>query len=387
MLHADFVHLHLHTNYSLLDGACRIAPLVKRAAELKFPAMAMTDHGNLFGAVEFYESCMKAGIKPIIGVEAYLAPNSRFDKSGTGIRDTNSHVVLLAKDEAGYANLMRLVTISYLEGFYYKPRIDKEVLARHKEGLLVLTSCLKGVLNVHLTQDQFELARKALDDLIQIVGKDNVYIELQNHNLPLEHKVRPLLRRLAEDAGVPCVATNDVHYIEQAHAEAHDALMAIQTQTTVDDPHRLRYEQPEFFLKSAEQMKALFSDDPKAIATTLEIAERCNLEMELGKIHLPHYEPPPGKSQQAYLQELCERGLQGRYGEATPPLTERLAHELGVIQQAGYTSYFLIVWDFVRFAKERGIPVGPGRGSAAGGLASYCLGIIDIDTLKYDLLF
>ena len=296
-------------------------------------------------------------------------------------------MVILAKDEAGYANLMRLVTIGYLEGFYYKPRIDKEVLAQHKQGLLVLTSCLKGVLNVHLAQDQVDLARKELDDFVQMLGKDNVYVELQNHNLPLEHKVRPLLARLAEDAGVKCVATNDVHYIEQAHAEAHDALMAIQTQTTIDDPHRLRYEQPEFFLKSAEQMKQLFFDSPEAIATTIEIAEKCNLELEFGKIHLPYYEPPTGKTQQGYLKELCYRGLNGRYAEPTQVLVERLEHELGVITQAGYTSYFLIVWDFVRFAKEHGIPVGPGRGSAAGSLASYCLGITDIDPLKYDLLF
>jgi len=387
MSHAEFVHLHLHTNYSLLDGACRIEPLVKRAAELKFPAMAMTDHGNLFGAVEFYEACTKAGIKPIVGCEVYVAPKSRLERSGTGIRDSNAHMVILAKDEAGYGNLMRLVSLGYLEGFYYKPRIDKETLAQHKAGLLILTSCLKGILNVHLAQDQLELARKELDDFVQILGKENVYIELQNHGLPLEEKVRPLLRRLAEDAGVKCVATNDVHYIDASHAEAHDALMAIQTQTTVDDPHRLRYERPEFFLKSAEQMKQLFPEDRAAVATTLEIAERCNLELEFGKIHLPYYEPPPGKSQQQYLQELCAQGLQRRYGEVIPILTERMTHELSVIQHAGYTSYFLIVWDFVRFAKERGIPVGPGRGSAAGSLVSYCLDITDIDPLKYDLLF
>ncbi|MBI1991759.1 MAG: DNA polymerase III subunit alpha, partial [Candidatus Omnitrophica bacterium] len=387
MLHADFVHLHLHTNYSLLDGACRVSPLVKRATELKFPAMAMTDHGNLFGAVEFYETCMREGIKPIIGVEAYIAPKSRLDRSGTGIRESNAHLVLLAKDEAGYANLMRLVTIGYLEGFYYKPRIDKETLTRHKQGLIMLTSCLKGVLNVYLTQDQVDLARRELDDFVQILGRENVYVELQDHSLPLEGKVRPLLRRLAEEAGVKCVATNDVHYIERSHAQAHDALMAIQTQTTVDDPHRLRYEQPEFFLKSAEEMKACFPDDPAVIAATLEIAEKCNLELEFGKTHLPHYAPPQGKTQQEYLRELCAQGLQRRYSEVAGPLVERLERELSVITQAGYTSYFLIVWDFVHFAKERGIPVGPGRGSAAGSLVSYCLGITDIDPLKYDLLF
>lgn len=387
MPHAEFTHLHVHTNYSLLDGACRVTPLIKKAAELKFPALAITDHGNLFGAVEFYETCQKHGIKPIIGCEAYIAPNSRFDKTGTGIRDSNAHLVLLAKDEHGYANLMRLVSIAYLEGFYYKPRIDKEVLAQHRDGLIVLTSCLKGLLNVHLTQDQTGLARKTLDEFVQIMGRENVYLELQNHGLALEDKVRPMLRELAKDAGVKCVATNDVHYIEQAHAQAHDALMAIQTQTTIDDPHRLRYEKPEFFLKSAEQMKALFPDDPDAIAATREIADRCNVELSLGKIHLPHYEPPAGKTHQAYLRELCTAGLKGRYGEPDAALNQRLEHELGVIQQAGYTSYFLIVWDFVRFAKEQGIPVGPGRGSAAGSIVSYCLGITDIDPIRYDLLF
>ncbi len=386
-MHAEFVHLHLHTNYSLLDGACRITPLAKRAAEMKFPAMAMTDHGNLFGAVEFYETCIKHGIKPIIGCETYIAPKSRLDRSGTGIRDSNAHIVLLARNEEGYKNLMQLVSIGYLEGFYYKPRIDKEVLARHKNGLIALTGCLKGVLNVHLTQEQLDLARRELDDFIQILGKENVYVELQTHHLPLEDKTRPLLQRLAADAGVKCVATNDVHYIEQAHAEAHDALMAIQTQTTIDDPHRLRYEKPEFFLKSAEQMKALFSETPEAIATTLEIAERCNLDMEFGKLHLPYYEPPPGKGQAEYLEELCLEGLKRRYETVTPTLTERMNHELAIIRQAGYTSYFLIVWDFVHFAKQRKIPVGPGRGSAAGSLASYCLEITDIDPLRYDLLF
>ena len=387
MLHSDFVHLHVHTNYSLLDGACRIEPLIKRAVDLKFPALAMTDHGNLFGAIEFYEACMKHGIKPIIGCEAYLAPKSRFDKSTGGIKNSNSHMVILARNEEGYANLMRLVSKSYLEGFYYKPRIDKEILSEHKEGLIVLTSCLGGVLNVYLVQDQFDLARRQLDELTAILGKENVYIELQNHGIALEDKVRPLLRQLAKDAGVKCVATNDVHYIEKAHANAHDALMAIQTQTTIDDPNRLRYEKPEFYLKSAEEMKALFPDDLDAIATTIEVADRCNLELEFGKLHLPYYEPPAGKTQAQYMQELCDRGLKGRYHTITPEHETRLKHELSVVSQAGYNSYFLIVWDFVRFAKERGIPVGPGRGSAAGSLVSYCLGITDIDPLKYDLLF
>jgi len=387
MNHAEFVHLHLHTNYSLLDGACRIPELVKKAAELKFPALAMTDHGNLFGAIEFYETCIKGGLKPIIGVEAYVAPKSRSDRSATGIKESNAHLVLLAKNETGYANLIQLVTIGYLEGFYYKPRIDKEMLRKHKEGLIALTSCLKGVLNVHLTQDQEDLARRELDEYVQILGRDNVYVELQHHGLALEDRTRPSLVRLARDLGVKLVATNDVHYLEQAHAQAHDALMAIQTQTTLEDPHRLRYERPEFYLKSAEQMNALFAEWPDAIANTLEIAERCTVELDFSKTHLPRFDPPAGKTEASFLRELCEVGLARRYSTTTEALEQRLTHELGVIRQAGYTSYFLIVWDFVRFAKEQRIPVGPGRGSAAGSLVSYCLGITDIDPLKYDLLF
>lgn len=387
MLHADFVHLHLHTNYSLLDGACRIPELVKRAAELKFPAMAMTDHGNLFGAVEFYEQCMKGGIKPIIGVETYVAPKSRLDKMASSIKETNAHLVLLAKDEEGYANLIQLVTVGYLEGFYYKPRIDKEVLQKHGKGLLALTSCLKGILNVHLTQDQTDLARRELDDYCQILGRENVYVELQRHGLKDEDRVRPQLIRLAKDCGVKLVATNDVHYLVQQHAQAHDALMAIQTQTTLDDPHRLHYEQPEFYLKSAEQMKTLFEEAPEAIHATLEIADRCNLELDFSKTHLPRFQPPEGQAEGPFLRQLCYEGLRRRYAGPNDGLIQRLEDELRVIQHAGYTSYFLIVWDFVRFAKERAIPVGPGRGSAAGSLVSYCLGITDIDPIKYDLLF
>ncbi len=387
MAHADFVHLHVHTTYSLLDGACRVSDLVKRTAELKLPALAITDHGNLFGAVEFYHACMKGGVKPIVGVEAYVAPRHRTDRAGTGIKESNAHLVLLAKDETGYANLIRLVTLAYLEGFYYKPRIDKESLKQHREGLIALTSCLKGVLNVHLEQEQYDHARRELDDYCQILGRDNVYVELQRHGIAQEDKVRPSLIKLAKEAGVKVVATNDVHYLEPAHAQSHDALMAIQTQTTLDDPHRMRYEKPEFYLKSAEQMKELFADVPDAIAATIEIADRCNLEMDFSKTHLPNFEPPPGRTQEQHLLELCEAGLQRRYAVVDDALRGRLQHELTVIKQAGYTSYFLIVWDFVRFAKERGIPVGPGRGSAAGSLVSYCLRITDIDPLKYDLLF
>jgi len=384
---ADFVHLHVHTNYSLLDGACRIPELIKKASELQFPALAMTDHGNMFGAVEFYEHCIKAGINPIIGVEAYVAPKGRADRTVTGIKDSNAHLVLLAKDQEGYANLLRLVTIGYLEGFYYKPRIDKESLGTYGKGLIALTSCLKGVANVHLIQEQYDHARRELDDFAQILGRDNVYVELQKHGLALEDKVRPNLIRLAKDLGLKTVATNDVHYLESWHAQAHDALMAIQTQTTLEDPHRLRYEKPEFYLKTADQMKALFEDVPEAIASTIEIAERCKLKLELSKTRLPWFEPPTGKTQEEYLRELCAEGLARRYPQITETIRARLEQELGVIKQAGYISYFLIVWDFVHFAKSNKIPVGPGRGSAAGSLVSYSLGITDIDPLRYDLLF
>jgi len=387
MLHADFVHLHLHTSYSLLDGACRIPELVKKATELKFPALAMTDHGNLFGAIEFYDTCMKGGIKPIIGLEAYVAPKNRFDRTASNIKESNAHLVLLAKDETGYANLMQLVTIGYLEGFYYKPRIDKETLSKYGKGLIALTSCLKGVLNVYLLQEQLEHARRELDDYVQILGREQVYVELQDHGLRPEDTVRPQLLRLAKDVGLKVVATNDVHYLEPHHAQAHDALMAIQTQTTLDDPHRLRYDRPEFYLKSAEQMKALFAEIPESITSTIEIAERCNLELEFGTPHLPRFEVPGDTTQEAFLRTLSQEGFTQRYATIDEGLLQRLDHELNVIQQAGYTSYFLIVWDFVRFAREQGIPVGPGRGSAAGSLVSYCLGITDIDPIKYDLLF
>ncbi len=387
MTHAKFAHLHVHTNYSLLDGACRIPELIKRAAELKFPALAMTDHGNLFGAIGFYEACMKGGIKPIIGVEAYLAPKDRFDRTASGMKESNAHLVLLAKDEEGYRNLMQLVTSSYLEGFYYKPRIDQALLGQYGKGLIALTSCLKGVLNVYLVQDQVDHAKRQLDDLVQLLGRDNVYVELQRHGLALEDKVRPQLIQLAREMGVRVVATNDVHYLNAEHAQAHDALMAIQTQTTLDDPHRLRYEVPEFYLKSAEQMQALFADCPEALAQTIDIADRCNLELDFSHTHLPNFDPPKGRTQEQYLEALCREGLARRYPAGTPALEQRLAHELQVIRQAGYTSYFLIVWDFVRFAKEQRIPVGPGRGSAAGSLVSYCLNITTIDPLRYDLLF
>ncbi len=387
MTHSDFVHLHVHTNYSLLDGACRIPDLVQKAVALKFPSLAMTDHGNLFGAIEFYRECMKAGIKPIIGCEAYIAPGSRLEKTVQGFKETAHHIILLAKDEEGYRNLMQLVSLAYLEGFYYKPRIDKETLTKYHKGLIALSSCLRGVLNTHFLNEQVAKAKDEADTFTQILGHGNFYVELHDHGLPQQRQVLPQLLALAKEMELPIVATNDVHYLERAHAKAHDALMAIQTQTTIDDPHRMRYEPEEFYLKSAEEMKQLFAEYPEAIKNTLAISEQCNLELEFDKIHLPNYDVPTGKTQEAYLRELCEAGLASRYGDITTVLRQRLDHELNVIRDAGYTSYFLIVWDFVHFAKRNGIPVGPGRGSAAGSIVSYTLGITDVDPVKYNLLF
>jgi len=387
-LHSDFVHLHLHTSYSLLDGACKIPELVQRAVELKFPALAMTDHGNLFGAIEFYETCMRAGIKPIIGVEGYLAPKSRLDRDPHTAHDPLSHLVLLARDEEGYQNLLQLVTIGYLEGFYYKPRFDLESLAAHAKGLLALSSCLKGVLNVYLIQEQYDRAKAMAGQLRDIVGEGNFYVELQNHGMSQQQQVLPLLVRLARELDLPTVATNDVHYLRKEHASAHDTLMAIQTQTTIHNPNRMRYEPEEFYVKSAEEMQARFAEFPEALRNTITIAERCNLELDFRATHLPKYEPPAGKTQDEHLAELCQEGLRHRYGEEpTTDVQARLTQELQVIKHSGFASYFLVVWDFVRFAKERGIPVGPGRGSAAGSVVSYVLRITDIDPLKYGLFF
>lgn len=388
MTHSDFVHLHLHTQYSLLDGACLLENLIQKIKDSKMPACAITDHGNMFGAIEFYDLAMKNGIKPIIGSEVYIAPDSRFEKSSHGIQDASFHLILLAKNETGYRNLMKLVSIGFLEGFYYRPRIDKEVLAKHKEGLICTTACLKGEVPHLIYTKQLIQARKVVDEYKNIFGKDNFYLEIQDNLIPEQDVVNRELIKMAKDMDIGLVATNDVHYLEPEHARAHETLLCIQTQTTLDDPNRMRLSTDEFYFKSKAEMSRTFGDlAPEALKNTIAIAEKCNLELDFKIAHLPNYKAPEGKTSAGYLRELVHDGLQKKYPEGTDEIKKRVEHELKVIENFGYTSYFLIAWDFVHYAKESGIPVGPGRGSAAGSVVSYALGITSIDPLKYDLLF
>lgn len=387
MQHSDFVHLHIHTQYSLLDGACLIPRLVDKAIEERMPALAMTDHGNIFGAIEFYGECMKKGIRPIIGCEVYMAPDSRFEKVSHGIQEASFHLTLLVKDEAGYQNLMKLVSAGYLEGFYYKPRIDKEILSQHARGLICLSGCLKGELP-HLIRGGAEKQCLDLaDNFKNIFGKGNYYLELMDNSIPEQKGVNQALVKISCELGVPLVASNDVHYLLRDNARAHDALLCIQTQTTLDDPNRMRLQPDEFYFKSAAEMKTLFSDLPRAISNTVSIAEKCNLELNFDQTHLPHYHPPEGKTREEFLRQLCAQSLEERYPHADEVVRQRLEHELNIVNRAGYTSYFLIAWDFVRYARENKIASGPGRGSAAGSLISYLLKVTDIDPLKYDLIF
>ncbi|MFC1624104.1 DNA polymerase III subunit alpha [Candidatus Omnitrophota bacterium] len=387
MFHSDFVHLHVHTQYSLLDGACLIKNLVERARRMKMPAVSMTDHGNMFGAIEFYQACMQNGIKPIIGCELYLAPKSRFDKTIYTGGETSNHIILLARDEAGYRNLMKLVSIGYREGFYYKPRIDKEVLAQCSEGLMVLSSCLKGEFSRLALEGNEEKIKGLALQYREILGKENFYFELQDNLIPEQKKVNSVLIKLGKQLEIGVVATNDVHYLTRESAKAHEALLCIQTQTTLQDPKRMRLQTDQFYFKSPEEMKELFKDIPEAISNTIKITERCNLELDFSKTFLPHYSIPEGTTREKYLKELCEEGLRKRYVDVAPDKRQRLDYELRAINKAGYTSYFLIAWDFVSYAKNKEIAVGPGRGSAAGSIVSYCLGITDIDPLRYNLLF
>lgn len=383
----EFVHLHGHTQYSLLDGACLLEELIKLAQAYNMPALAITDHGNMFGAMEFYLFCKKMQVKPIIGCECYLAPVSRFEKSSHGIQDSAFHLILLAKNNTGYHNLMKLVSTSFLEGFYYKPRIDKEILAQHSEGVIGLSSCLKGELSHLILSGQLSDAYKAASQYSDILGKGNFYLEMMDHGLPDQLKANKALIQMGKDLGLPVVATNDFHYLQKKHAYAHEALLCIQTQTTLDDPNRMRFKTDEFYFKTAEEMSNLFKDVPEAITNTMEIADKCNVELDLNQLYLPVFRPPDEKTKEEFLRELINQGLKKKYPNPENGVMQRLEYELKVIEQSNFVSYFLIVWDFIRYAKEKGIPVGPGRGSAAGSVASYCLGITDLDPLKYNLLF
>ena len=385
----SFVHLHLHTHYSTLDGAVRAEPLMKRAKKLGMPAVAMTDHGNMFGAIEFYRAAHKAGIKPIIGCEVYLAPGSRLQKSAGSARDAASHFTLLAENAEGYQNLVKLVTAGFLEGYYYKPRVDKELLARHAKGIIALSGCLNAEVNRFLTQNQPDKAKATLAELRDIFGPENLFVELHNHGLDQQRKNNPQLVQLARESGLGLVAANDVHFLDRSHHDAHDVLVCIGTGASVHDQKRMHYS-PDLYFKSAEEMRELFREWPDSCDNTLRIAERCHLEIEFGRTRYPDFEPPAGKTRESYLRELCDVGLRQRYGERTlsdPALRQRLDYELSVLEKSGFTSYFLIVWDFIRYARERGIPVGPGRGSAAGSIAAYVLGITGIDPIRFNLLF
>lgn len=387
MPHSEFTHLHLHTQYSLLDGACRIPQILNLAKQFKMDSLAITDHGNMFGAINFYLEAQKAGIKPIIGCEVYIAPKSRLEKSAVSSEESFNHFILLVRDETGYHNLMKLVSIGYLEGFYYRPRIDKDALSSHSAGLIGLSACLKGEIPALLQQLRFNDALKTADTFLNILGKGNFYLEIQENNIPEQKTVNEGLIKLAKELDLPLVATNDVHYLTKEDARAHEALLCIQTQTTLDDPNRMRFQTDEFYFKSPQEMKELFMYAPEAVRNTQEIAERCNLELDFSHYHLPKYEPPAGKTKEDFLKELCEQGLGRRFPKVIPEVRQRLEHELKIIKDIGFTSYFLIVWDFIHYAKENHIPVGPGRGSAAGSLVSFLLGITDIDPLKYKLLF
>jgi len=383
----SFVHLHNHTHYSLLDGAQRIDEMVETAKRAGMPAIAMTDHGNLFGAVEFYETAKAQKVKPILGIEAYVNPGPLSARpDGKRVKDYY-HLVLLAENETGWRNLMKLSSRAYLEGYYYKPRVDRAMLETHAEGLIALSGCLSGEVNEHLRADRFDEAREAAAWHRDVFGV-RYFLELQAHGLAEEERVLPRLVDLGREMGLPMVATNDSHYLCGEHAHAHEALLCIQTGKTLADPDRMKFGTHEMYLKTPEQMYALFSGLERAVETSLQIAERCNVAMEFGSLKLPHFPAPPGfDSLDAYLLSLSEAGLQERYGDPTHELRERLRFELDVIRQMGYAGYFLIVQDFIRHARSVGVPVGPGRGSAAGSIVSYCLGITNIDPIRYQLLF
>ena len=380
-----FCHLHVHTHYSALDGACKVDDLVARAAELGMPALAITDHGVLSGVIQFYQKCRTAGIKPIIGLEAYVVED-RFRKEGQN--EERWHLTLLARDDTGYRNLLKLGSLAFLEGYYYKPRMDYAALGEYAEGLICLSGCASGRLSRALLSGQFAAADAEVERLVRIFGKENVYLEIQETGIRELAEVNPRLLELAERTGLKLVATNDVHYLRETDATAHDVLLCIQTGSRLSEEDRLRFSSEEFFLKSGDEMRAAFADRPQALAATLEVAERCNVDIKLDEMLIPHFPVPEGYDEASYLREQCEKGLVCRYGaEVSPEVRERLETELAVVEKMGFPPYFLIVWDFVSYAKGAGIPVGPGRGSAAGSLVSYLLGITDLDPIAYDLLF
>ena len=383
----NFTHLHVHTEYSLLDGSSKIKELPARAKELGMDSLAITDHGVMYGVIDFYRACKAAEIKPIIGCEVYVAPWSRFDKETIGQGDDRYyHLVLLAENNTGYSNLMKIVSRGFTEGFYYKPRVDYEVLEKYHEGIIALSACLAGEVARDITRDNYEEAKKAALHYQDIFGKDNFFLELQDHGIPAQRLVNQELMRMSRETGIELVCTNDIHYTYAEDAEAHDLLLCLQTGKKVTDTDRKRYAGGQYYCKSPEEMAELFPYAPQALENTYRIAQRCNVEIEFGKTKLPKYEVPEGFDSWTYLLHLCNEGLVKRYGDEAEKHRERLDYELGVIKRMGYVDYFLIVWDFINYAKQNGIAVGPGRGSGAGSIVAYSLAITDIDPIRYNLL-
>jgi DNA polymerase-3 subunit alpha len=381
----DFVHLHVHTEYSLLDGSGKIPDLIAKTKELGMRSIAITDHGVMYGCVDFYQAAKEQGIKPIIGCEIYVAAKSMYDKTSNKENETH-HLVLLVKNEVGYQNLMKIVSAASIEGFYYKPRADHDFLRQHSEGIIATSACLGGEVQSNLASGN---RNKAIEValLYKEIFKDGFYLELQNHGIDEQLRVNEELVKLSEELDIPLICTNDVHYINQEDSKAHDILLCVQTGKTVNEENRMRYPSDQFYLKSPEEMYEVFSYVPEALNNTVKIAEQCNFDYEFHVSKLPKFPLPEGVDPYEYLREVCYKGLEERYSEFTKELTDRLDFELNVIKNMGYVDYFLIVWDFIRFANESKIATGAGRGSAAGSLVAYTLGITKIDPLKYNLLF
>ncbi|SCW61479.1 DNA polymerase III catalytic subunit, DnaE type [Eubacterium ruminantium] len=383
----NFTHLHVHTGYSLLDGSANIPELVKRAKELGMDSLAITDHGVMYGAIDFYKECKKQGIKPIIGCEVYVAPNSRFDREVGSEDERYYHLILLAETNQGYSNLSKIVTRGFTEGYYYKPRVDKEVLKEFHEGIICTSACLQGEVAFYLRKGFYDKAKEAALSYVEIFGKGNFFLELQDHDMEEDQIVNAGLMRMSKELDLPLICTNDSHYIYKEDWKAHDILLCIQTGKKMSDPDRMRYSEGQFYLKSPEEMYEKFKYAAEALENTHKIAERCNVEIVFGEQKIPKYDVPEGYTAFTYLEKLCMDGIKERYSPVTDELKERLKYELNVINNMGYVDYFLIVWDFINYAKENGISVGPGRGSAAGSIVSYCLKITNIDPIKYSLIF
>ena len=383
----NFTHLHVHTEYSLLDGSNKIKEYVDRVRELGMDSAAITDHGVMYGVIDFYRAARAAGINPILGCEVYVAPGSRFDREAGSGDDRYYHLVLLAENNQGYSNLMKIVSKGFVEGFYYKPRVDLSLLEKYHEGIIALSACLAGEVARFLTRGMYEDAKKAALRYQDIFGKGNFFLELQDHGIPEQQNVNQQLLKMHRETGIDLVATNDVHYTLAEDAQPHDVLLCLQTGKKLADEDRMRYEGGQYYVKSPEEMERLFPYAPEALENTHKIAQRCHVEIEFGVTKLPKFDVPEGYTSWEYLNELCFRGLEERYQPVTEELKERLNYELSTIRNMGYVDYFLIVWDFIKYARDHDIMVGPGRGSAAGSLVAYTLGITQLDPIRYDLLF